>query len=97
MVKTVSSESETQAEDTKHEGIDVRCQGLLPKGIFPPPTWPVFPVHTDHETSVQSYREGMEECELAEEMGFDWLRSSRADGSLPPAFITGMEETSAPR
>ena len=41
-----------------------------------PSTWPVAPVHADPQTSVESYREGMEECELAEEMGFDWLSFS---------------------
>ncbi len=45
-----------------------------------PSTWPVAPVHADPQTSVESYREGMEECELAEEMGFDWLSFSERTG-----------------
>lgn len=38
-----------------------------------PTTWPIPPSYHDPETSVQSYHEGIEECELAEAMGFDWL------------------------
>ncbi len=41
-----------------------------------PATWPIPPAYHDPETSVQSYREGIEECELAEEMGFEWLSFS---------------------
>ena len=49
--------------------------GYSQRATFPS-TWPVSPVHADPETSVQSYREGMDECQLAEEMGFDWLSFS---------------------
>ena len=35
-----------------------------------PPTWPTPPSYSDPATSVQSYQDGIEECEFAEEMGF---------------------------
>jgi len=41
-----------------------------------PATWPVPPSYHDPAVTMQSYAEGMEECELAEEMGFDWLSFS---------------------
>jgi len=41
-----------------------------------PATWPVPPSYQDPAVTMQSYEEGMEECELAEEMGFDWLSFS---------------------
>ena len=41
-----------------------------------PPTWPTPPGYSDPETSVQSYQDGMEECEFAEEMGFEWVSFS---------------------
>jgi alkanesulfonate monooxygenase SsuD/methylene tetrahydromethanopterin reductase-like flavin-dependent oxidoreductase (luciferase family) len=41
-----------------------------------PTTWPIPPVYHDPETSVRSYQEGMEECQLAEEMGFEWVSFS---------------------
>src|SRR4029434_8248412 len=41
-----------------------------------PTTWPIPPIYHDPETSVRSYQEGMEECELAEEMDFDWISCS---------------------
>ncbi len=41
-----------------------------------PPTWPTPPSYSDPETSVQSYQDGMEECEFAEEMGFEWVSFS---------------------
>src|SRR5919201_3692407 len=41
-----------------------------------PTTWPIPPIYHDPETSVRSYQEGMEECEFAEEMGFDWFSFS---------------------
>ena len=40
------------------------------------PTWPTPPSYSDPETSVQSYQDGMEECEFAEEMGFEWVSFS---------------------
>jgi alkanesulfonate monooxygenase SsuD/methylene tetrahydromethanopterin reductase-like flavin-dependent oxidoreductase (luciferase family) len=41
-----------------------------------PATWPIPPAYDDPQTSVQSYQEGIEECEFAEEMGFDWISFS---------------------
>ena len=41
-----------------------------------PFTWPVPPAYADPDTSVRSYKEGMDECELAEAVGFDWLSFS---------------------
>ena len=41
-----------------------------------PTTWPIPPAYHDPETSVRSYQEGIEECEFAEEMGFDWVSFS---------------------
>ena len=41
-----------------------------------PATWPVPPSYQDPAVTMQSYQEGLEECELAEEMGFDWLSFS---------------------
>ena len=41
-----------------------------------PPTWPTPPSYSDPETSVQSYQDGMEECEFADEMGFEWVSFS---------------------
>ncbi len=41
-----------------------------------PVTWPIPPMYHDPETSVRSYQEGIEECEFAEEMGFEWVSFS---------------------
>src|SRR2546421_10320005 len=41
-----------------------------------PTTWPIPPIYHDPETSVRSYQEGIEECEIAEEMGFEWVSFS---------------------
>jgi alkanesulfonate monooxygenase SsuD/methylene tetrahydromethanopterin reductase-like flavin-dependent oxidoreductase (luciferase family) len=41
-----------------------------------PATWLVPPIYGDPKTSVQSYQEGIEECEFAEEMGFEWVSLS---------------------
>ena len=41
-----------------------------------PATWPTPPAYNDPGLSVQSYQDGMEECEFAEEMGFDWISFS---------------------
>ncbi|PKB82525.1 MAG: hypothetical protein BZY88_04085 [SAR202 cluster bacterium Io17-Chloro-G9] len=38
--------------------------------------WPVPPSYQDPQISMQSYQDGMEECEFAEEMGFDWVSVS---------------------
>ena len=41
-----------------------------------PATWPVPPSYHDPEVTMQSYEDGLEECEFAEEMGFDWISLS---------------------
>ena len=41
-----------------------------------PPTWPTPPAYNDPETSVRSYQDGIEECEFAEESGFEWVSFS---------------------
>ena len=41
-----------------------------------PVTWPVPPSHHDPAVTMQSYEDGMEECEFAEDMGFDWISLS---------------------
>ena len=41
-----------------------------------PPTWPTPPRYSDPTKSVQSYQDGIEECEFAEEMGFEWVSFS---------------------
>ena len=41
-----------------------------------PATWPIPPIYDDPQTSVCSYQEGMAECQLAEDMGFDWISFS---------------------
>ncbi len=41
-----------------------------------PATWPVPPGHHEPAVTMQSYEDGMGECELAEEMGFDWISLS---------------------
>ena len=41
-----------------------------------PATWPVPPSYHDPAVTMQSYEDGLEECELAEEMGFDWISCS---------------------
>ncbi len=41
-----------------------------------PATWPVPPSYLDPKIAMRSYQEGLEECEFAEEMGFDWISVS---------------------
>lgn len=41
-----------------------------------PATWPVPPSDHDPAVTMQSYADGLEECELAEAMGFDWISCS---------------------
>ena len=41
-----------------------------------PATWPTPPSYNEPELSVQSYQDGIEECEFAEEMGFEWISFS---------------------
>ena len=54
-----------------------------------PPTGPTPPSYSDPETSVQSYQDGMEECEFAEEMGFEWV-------SFPENHYSGRIATGTP-
>jgi alkanesulfonate monooxygenase SsuD/methylene tetrahydromethanopterin reductase-like flavin-dependent oxidoreductase (luciferase family) len=52
-----------------------------------PATWPVPPGSHDPAVTMQSYAEGLEECELAEEMGFEWISCSEhhySDNRLTP-------------
>jgi alkanesulfonate monooxygenase SsuD/methylene tetrahydromethanopterin reductase-like flavin-dependent oxidoreductase (luciferase family) len=51
------------------------AMGYAQRSNFPT-TWPIPPSYHDPATSVRSYQEGMEECELAEEMGFAWVSFS---------------------
>ncbi len=55
-----------------------------------PDGWPIPPAYHDPETSVRSYQEGMEECEFAEEMGFEWICAcaSRHDRPCDHNFVT---------
>ena len=47
------------------------------RGTAPvPPGWPVPPAHYDSDIAMQSYQEGLAECELAERVGFDWVSLS---------------------
>ena len=41
-----------------------------------PDTWPIPASYHEPKTSVESYQEGIEECEFAEEMGFEWVSFS---------------------
>ena len=41
-----------------------------------PATWPVPPSYHDPAVTMQSYEDGLQECVLAEEMGFDWISCS---------------------
>lgn len=51
------------------------CMGYAERDRFPA-GWPVPPAFHDPEVSLRSYREGIEECELAEDLGFDWISLS---------------------
>ena len=51
------------------------AMGYSGKADFPA-TWPVPPAYDDPATSVASYQEGIEECEYAEEVGFEWVSFS---------------------
>lgn len=51
------------------------CMGYAERHKFPA-GWPVPPSYYDPEVSLRSYREGIEECELAESVGFDWISLS---------------------
>ena len=49
--------------------------GYSERHLFPD-TWPIPPSYHDPATSVLSYRQGIEECVLAEESGFEWISLS---------------------
>ena len=51
------------------------CMGYAERDQFPE-GWPVPPSYHDPEVSMRSYAEGMAECELAEDLGFDWISLS---------------------
>ena len=51
------------------------CMGYSGRDKFPT-GWPVPPAYYDPQTAMQSYREGLAECRLAEEVGFDWVSLS---------------------
>ena len=51
------------------------CMGYSERHKFPA-DWPVPPSFQDPKISMRSYQEGIEECEFAEEMGFDWVSLS---------------------
>ena len=51
------------------------CMGYSERHKFPA-SWPVPPSYHDPRISMQSYQEGIEECEFAEDMGFDWVSVS---------------------
>ncbi len=51
------------------------CMGYAERDGFPE-GWPVPPSFYDPEVSLRSYAEGMAECELAEDLGFDWISLS---------------------
>jgi len=51
------------------------CMGYSERHKFPA-NWPVPPSYHDPKISMQSYQEGIEECEFAEEIGFDWVSVS---------------------
>jgi alkanesulfonate monooxygenase SsuD/methylene tetrahydromethanopterin reductase-like flavin-dependent oxidoreductase (luciferase family) len=74
------------------------AMGYSKRATFPS-TWPVSPVHADPKTSVQSYREGMDECELAEEVGFDWVSFSEHhySGRIPTGTPAVMASAVAER
>ena len=51
------------------------CMGYLEREKFPA-GWPVPPSFYDPDVAMKSYRDGMAECRLAEEVGFDWVSLS---------------------
>lgn len=63
-----------------------------------PVTWPVPAAYHDPEVSVRSYQEGMDECEFAEEMGFDWVSfsehhySGRIATAVPAVMAAAVAE-----
>ena len=51
------------------------AMGYSERHLFPD-SWPIPPAYHDPQLSVQSYQDGMAECEFAEEMGFEWISFS---------------------
>ena len=51
------------------------CMSYSERDTFPA-GWPVPPAYHDPAVSQMSYRQGMAECELAEDLGFDWISLS---------------------
>lgn len=64
-----------------------------------PLTWPVPPGYADPEISVCSYQEGMDECALAEDVGFDWISLSEHhySGRIPTGTPAVMAAAVAER
>jgi hypothetical protein len=58
------------------------CMGYSERHKFPA-TWPVPPSYYDPKIAMQSYQEGIAECELAEELGFDWVSLSEHYYDMP--------------
>ena len=72
--------------------------GYSDRSTFPS-TWPTPPGYIDSKTSVQSYQDGIEECEFAEEMGFDWISFSEHhySGRIPTGTPSVMAAAVAER
>ena len=51
------------------------CMSYSERHKFPT-VWPVPPSYYDAKIAMQSYQDGMEECEFAEDVGFDWVSLS---------------------
>ncbi len=51
------------------------CMGYSERHALPG-AWPVAPRHQNPPASERSYREGLDECALAESVGFDWISVS---------------------
>ena len=60
-----------------------------------PAEWPVAPSHHNPQVAMRSYAEGLEECEYAESLGFDWISLSEhhfsGNRTTPnPAVMAGV-------
>lgn len=51
------------------------AMGYAERHLFPD-VWPIPPAYHDPQLSVQSYQDGLTECEFAEAMGFEWISFS---------------------
>ncbi len=51
------------------------AMGYAERHLFPD-CWPIPPAYHDPRLSVQSYQDGLAECEFAEAMGFEWISFS---------------------